>query len=1288
VHADPDPPGGRDNGALEAALERATHGAARFATGGRGAVTFVGGTATSPLQAARGRSAREAAGAFVERYAPLFGADAAALTADVAPEAGAAGAVRYQQSYNGVPVLAGVVAVQVDGAGAVVSATGEASPDLDVDTNPTIGPSDAAADAIAVTARADSVGPDVLLADPPQLWIYDPALLDDADVGAPRLVWRIDVHTAIGDVDRLVLIDAHTGAVALHFAQVERILNRSVCFNNNLRSLPETCTAPVRIEGGAAVNLGDVDIAYDLSKVVYDFYAAAPFSRNSLDDNGMALNSTVNFCPKDLGEACPYDNAFWNGDQMVYGQGYAKADDIVAHELTHGVTEFTSGLFYYADSGAINESISDVLGELIDQSNALSGPDLPPQKWLIGEDLFPAGLRSMKDPPSRGDPDKMTSPLFYGGLLDDRGVHTNSGVSNKAAFLLTDGGSFNGQTVNAIGPTKTAFIYYIADRDFLTPGSDYRDLANALQQACTNSVGVGGITAADCAQVQKAVTATEMNLRPTKPGAYLTANVCDAGALNGTLFADDMESPGNGAWTFTNPFSGTRWEYTKDSSESGDFSLHATDRSGAASSIATMTGAVSVGPGPTFLRFAHSFSTDFDPTLGRVYDGGVVELSTDGGGTWRDISTLPAGSVVNGYTGTIFSPTANVLAGRPVFGGESPNYQTTRVDLRSLAGMTVKFRFRFATDIVVGGPGWFIDDVSIHTCTSAPTPPLGVVARAANHAAAVSWSAPVYDGGSPITGVTITPFLSGIAQAPIVVPGNPGSFLVTGLVNGANYSFTVAATNAVGTSAPSAMSNVVVPAAVPDAPTNLVAIAGSSSATLVWTAPADNGTPIVSYTVVPVRDGAPLAPVITPGQQTSFVVPHLVGGATYSFTVAATNGVGLGPPSNRSATVVPSADFVPLAPARLLDSRVGQPTVDGQFSGIGGRDAGSVTAVTVAGRGGVAADAVAVALNVTVTEASAPGFVTVFPCGGEPPTASNLNYVVGSTVPNLVVSKVGAGGQVCLFTQAAVHLIADVSGYFPVGSSLVSLIPARLLETRPGQSTVDAQANGVGRRPDAAVTEVQVAGRAGVPADAAAAVLNVTITDPSAPGYATVYPCGGTPPAASNVNYSVGQTIPNAVVTQIGAGGRVCVFTQSATDLVVDVAGYFPATASLVPMVPARLLETRAGPGFATTDGDGQGLGMRDAGSVTEVRVAGRAGVPEEANAAVVNVTVTDPSAPGYATVYPCGGTPPNASNLNYTAGNTVANAVVVQIGAGGTVCVFTQSPAHLIVDLDAYFLG
>src|SRR5205085_1682189 len=127
----------------------------------------------------------------------------------------------------------------------------------------------------------------------------------------------------------------------------------------------------------------DADLAYDYAGATYDYYFNN-FGRDSLDGKGLPLISLVRYCPR--GEACPYENASWDGQQMTYGDGFASADDVVGHELTHGFTEFTSHLFYYYQSGAINESLSDVFGELIDQTDGL-GTDTTAVRWQMGEDL-------------------------------------------------------------------------------------------------------------------------------------------------------------------------------------------------------------------------------------------------------------------------------------------------------------------------------------------------------------------------------------------------------------------------------------------------------------------------------------------------------------------------------------------------------------------------------------------------------------------------------------------------------------------------------------------------------------------------------------------------------------------------------------------------------------------------------------------------------------------------------------------------------------------------------------
>jgi hypothetical protein len=381
-------------------------------------------------------------------------------------------------------------------------------------------------------------------------------------------------------------------------------------------------------------------------------------------------------------------------------------------------------------------------------------------------------------------------------------------------------------------------------------------------------------------------------------------------------------------------------------------------------------------------------------------------------------------------------------------------------------------------------------------------------------------------------------------------------------------------------------------------------------------------------------------------------------------------------------------DFTALAPARLLDSRAGAPTVDGLFAGLGLRSAGSVTEVLALGRGGVPTDAVAVALNVTVTETAGPGFVTVFPCGSAVPTASSVNFTAAQTVANGVIAKVGAGGRVCVYASSATHLVIDVGGWFkpPAGGSpgFGSLTPARLFDSRAGGPTVDGLFSGDGIRPAGSITEVLVTGRGGTPFVAATVALNVTVTETTGSGFVTVFPCGSVMPTASNVNFTADRTIANGVIAKVGAGGKVCVYASAATHLVVDVDGWFFAGLGFGSLTPARLLDSRFGD--PTIDGLFTGMGVRTSGSITEVVVVGRGGVPADAVAVAVNVTVTEASGPGFVTVFPCGSVVPTASSVNFATGQTVANGVIAKVGAGGKVCVYSNGYVQLVIDVSGWF--
>lgn len=255
--------------------------------------------------------------------------------------------------------------------------------------------------------------------------------------------------------------------------------------------------------------------------------------------------------------------------------------------------------------------------------------------------------------------------------------------------------------------------------------------------------------------------------------------------------------------------------------------------------------------------------------------------------------------------------------------------------------------------------------------------------------------------------------------------------------------------------------------------------------------------------------------------------------------------------------------FTGVNPARLLDTRLGFPTIDGISAGAGALTANATTQFVAAGRGSVPSSGVgAVALNVTVTNPSLTGFLTVFPTGAPRPTASNLNFVTRLTIPNMVIVPLGTDGKVSIFNGSGgnVDVIVDVLGWFPTGSAFTGLTPARVLDTRIGQPTVDGLFSGWGKLFDDATLNVRVTGRGGVPAtDVGAVALNVTVTDPTANGYLTVYPAGTRHPTASNLNYMPGQTIPNMVIVPVGNNGQISIYNSAGeSNIIVDVLGWFP----------------------------------------------------------------------------------------------------------------------------------
>ncbi len=367
-------------------------------------------------------------------------------------------------------------------------------------------------------------------------------------------------------------------------------------------------------------------------------------------------------------------------------------------------------------------------------------------------------------------------------------------------------------------------------------------------------------------------------------------------------------------------------------------------------------------------------------------------------------------------------------------------------------------------------------------------------------------------------------------------------------------------------------------------------------------------------------------------------------------------------------------------------------TIDRRYDQTGSVDAGAVFDLPVLGRGGVPASGVgSVALNVTVTRPTAAGYVTVWPTGQPRPNASNLNFVEGQTVPNMVIVPVGVGGQVSIFNESgSTDVIVDVLGWFPIGSSFSGLTPARLLDSRvPSGGTVDGSFSGIGQVAGGAVFNLPVSGRGGVPTSGVGSVvLNVTVARPSATSYLTVWPSGQRRPNASNLNFVGGQTVPNMVIVPVGADGQISILNETGlTDVIVDVLGWFPTGPAFTGVTPRRLLDTRV-PSGGTVDGAYSGGGQLAGGTVFNLPVAGRGGVPVSgAGSVALNVTVARPSAASFLTVWPKGQPRPNASNLNFTPGQTVPNMVIVPVGADGQISIINESGStDALVDVLGWF--
>lgn len=661
--------------------------------------------------------------------------------------------VRLSQVHEGVPVFGAQVVVHMNHAG-ITGLNGTFVSGISVDTTPTLDAESARQAAVSAIIKEDATAS----AEEPFLYVYNEGVLQRGP-GQNALAYAVPVHAE--QLDEQVWIDAHDGSFLNRISLRQEDLYRIIYSPEYDPQNPDENVR--REEGDPPTLVPPFDNLYRFAGQVYHFFLNA-FGRDSYDGAGHVMRSVYL-----VNTICP--NAYWNGETTNYCPGF-DIDDVVAHEWGHAYTEYTHGLVYQWQSGALNESYSDIWGEAVDLHNGEDGiggsnneePYPDGQRWIVGEDLSDVVvtllLRDMWDPERLGYPAKVSSSNYYCSADDNGGVHYNSGVPNHAFAMLVDGKSFNGQTVEGIGFNKAVQIYWRAANVYQVPSTGFPEHADALEASCQDLVGQEvpdfqtglpsgeTITEADCSQVEKAMLAVEMRqeplqcdfeplLDPNTPAMcdtpqYVLQEDWETGMDGWSLTSERAEAPSGDAWPNYN------WELV-DALPSGreGTGLFAIDEvTGTCAPGGDISGHFTVDS-PLFnipdpledleLRFDHWVATEAQ------WDGGNLKVSINGG----DYSVVPDEAFTfNPYNDTLndslVDGNTNPLAGERAWTGSNPNelsgsWGTTIVDLTALdvsPGDTVQLRWDFGVDGCNGNVGWYLDNVDVFTCSGTidPTP--------------------------------------------------------------------------------------------------------------------------------------------------------------------------------------------------------------------------------------------------------------------------------------------------------------------------------------------------------------------------------------------------------------------------------------------------------------------------------------------------------------------------------------------------------------------------------------
>lgn len=655
--------------------------------------------------------------------------------------------VLVQQEYNGVPVYDGKLRFHFNAQERLTSVNGNYIPNIKLDATPTL--SEGEANALAMEAIASqniNYSGTALFVNKSTLYVFAKGLAQGF-LGSKYLVYEVEVRND-KDVREFVFVNAHNGTIVEQFTGMAHALDRVVYEGNTGNTVWEEGDA---FPGSLTIWQQNEVVA---SGHTYYFFENA-FGYTSYDGADAQMRTINN----DPNISCP--NANWNGATANYCNGTA-TDDVIAHEWGHAYTGSTSGLIYQWQSGALNESFSDIWGETVDILNAYEDADDDnslrtgcgsSDRWMIGEDAtaFGGAIRDMWDPTCRNHPGKVTDGQYWCSTGDSGGVHINSGIPNHAYALLVDGGNFNGQVVNGIGFTKAAHIFWRAQSQYLTATSDFASMADALEASATDLIGINleglsttdvpagpsgeMITAADVDAVIAAVLAVEMRINPDACGFDTILapipDLCD-NATNDAIFFEDWETGMDGWLVEQAPINAATWE-------DRDWVVDNTLPKGRAGSAAfgtdpiigdcagdlengkiTLTSPEITIPnfteGTYELAFNHYIATETD------YDGGNIKYKLDGG-AWQLLGS--AAFTANPYNGALMlNGNDNPLRGEVAFHGAdegslTSSWGTSVIDLSSLgvtANSTIQFRFELGTDGCNGRDGWYVDEVMLYNC--------------------------------------------------------------------------------------------------------------------------------------------------------------------------------------------------------------------------------------------------------------------------------------------------------------------------------------------------------------------------------------------------------------------------------------------------------------------------------------------------------------------------------------------------------------------------------------------